>query len=181
LRLRTLALEYLGDYTDLPELTLMVGRTGLVWFLVDGEPYTDHTQRGMALRLLTACNWLQRRMYGIMRPHKTDKELVAVSKAIQWLEDGLDEPERAKEYFRQFYSQNKLDIERGLRVINGARSAHAMIHGTPEQKKKRWAEYQTAVDQCRADNPAWGITAIQSKVAENFDCSLKTIQRHTIK
>jgi len=67
----------------------------------------------------------------------------------------------------------------GWKVRAASKQGHEAIHGTKEEKQQKWARYQQAVNQCHEENLQWGITAIHSKVAEDFDCSTKTIQRHT--
>jgi len=45
------------------------------------------------------------------------------------------------------------DIRRGHKVIGGAKKAHEAVHGTREEKERRWSLYQRVVDAVRAENP----------------------------
>ena len=66
-------------------------------------------------------------------------------------------------------------IRRGAKVLGGASRAHAMVHGTPEQKKQRWRE------QCAAYAHYLEIgkqkTLAKEKAAEQCGVSVKTIER----
>lgn len=72
------------------------------------------------------------------------------------------------------------DADRGFRVRKGQSKAHAASHGSPQQKAKRWAEYQAEVDRLRADHPQWSKQAVRENARKRFGVSTKTIARHTM-
>ena len=71
------------------------------------------------------------------------------------------------------------DAGRGRKVIDGASRGHQIVHGTKEEKERRYAQYQNAVNKQYKENPRRSDTSIAKKVAEDFGVTYKTILRHT--
>ena len=71
------------------------------------------------------------------------------------------------------------DTVRGEKILLNAKEGHQQVHGSHEQKGKRWAEYQDALEEVMSANPDMYVTAARREVAEKFGCSPKTVERHT--
>jgi len=71
-------------------------------------------------------------------------------------------------------------IVRGEKVLAGAKSAHEETHGTAEQKKQRWQQYQDECIELKENNSYLGITEIRRKIAKKNGVSYKTVLRHTV-
>lgn len=71
------------------------------------------------------------------------------------------------------------DVLRGRKIINSARAAHEATHGTEEQKRHRWAEYQRAIELKLSKSPRKSLTQARQEVAKAFGVSLRTIERNT--
>ncbi|MCE9681946.1 hypothetical protein [Halomonas alkalisoli] len=67
----------------------------------------------------------------------------------------------------------------GHKSYLAAKESHEMIHGTQEEKEKRWSELQSILNAVVAEHPAWSITQCRKDAAEKAGCSLRTIYRNT--
>jgi hypothetical protein len=68
---------------------------------------------------------------------------------------------------------------RGKKVLNAAKEGHAQTHGTKHEKKKRWAKMQTSINKLHRQNPFQTYDWLCISVAEEFNCSKRTIERNT--
>lgn len=71
-----------------------------------------------------------------------------------------------------------MDALRGKDTLLGAQHGHEAVHGTIEEKQRRWAQYQAEIDRLREDHPDWSWSNIKRQAAKNMKCSEKTIARH---
>lgn len=69
-------------------------------------------------------------------------------------------------------------LKRGVKTLEAASQGHASVHGTPEEKMCRWAEYQKAYDALRTRRPNLSKTECKRRIAKRMGVSIKTIQRH---
>jgi len=68
---------------------------------------------------------------------------------------------------------------RGRKVQEGSRKGHQGRYGTPDQKHKRWADWQSFVNQSHAENPRKPFRFHAEKAASQFGVSERTIRKHT--
>lgn len=71
------------------------------------------------------------------------------------------------------------DTLRGVKVLDGTKAAHEAVHGTAEEKAKRWASYQEALNAKMASNKSLGVTEARRQVARQFGVDESTIKRNT--
>ncbi|MGI6458541.1 MAG: hypothetical protein ACOX5J_00320 [Candidatus Hydrogenedentales bacterium] len=90
----------------------------------------------------------------------------------------------AAKAFRAGYQQCRLDVvlesppfRRGVKVKDAASQGHATVHGTQEQKKRRWAKYQEEYDAVKSRNPHLSHTRCCGIVAKKMDVHPRTIRR----
>jgi hypothetical protein len=72
------------------------------------------------------------------------------------------------------------DAERGAKVLEGAREGNVATHGTVEEKQARWDAMQERLNELMLADEPMGITTAREKIAREFGCSAKTVQRHTV-
>jgi hypothetical protein len=70
------------------------------------------------------------------------------------------------------------DALRGRKIVTSARSGHESVHGTEEEKKRRWLEDQEEVNRLCKEHPEWSWAEIKRRAAINRRCNAKTIDRH---
>jgi len=67
------------------------------------------------------------------------------------------------------------DVQRGIKVVKGAKASHAQTHGTTEEKERRWSEmtksFQTLIAQ------GLGKISAYRRVAKQFKCNSRTVER----
>jgi len=68
---------------------------------------------------------------------------------------------------------------RGKKVLNSAKEGHVATHGTKQEKKKRWGEYQIEVNALHVKKPNLNYASLCMNIANKFGVSEKTIQRRT--
>lgn len=103
-----------------------------------------------------------------------------------WLLNHADDP-RAKEI--KLVIENHLlilhqiesspDTARGQKTMKSSRKGHEIVHGTKEQKQRRWDEYQDAVNALHAANPRLTYEELAKRTAKDKGVNPKTIKRHT--
>ncbi|MGM0984863.1 MAG: hypothetical protein ACQEXG_15810 [Pseudomonadota bacterium] len=71
------------------------------------------------------------------------------------------------------------DAMRGVGTLNSAKEGHALVHGTDEEKAKRWAELQAALDDKMARRPSLSLTEARRQVADEMGASESTMKRRT--
>jgi hypothetical protein len=71
------------------------------------------------------------------------------------------------------------DALRGIKVLDGARSGHQARYGTTEEKLARLTGYQAFIDAAHARRPGRSYEALVEDASKHFECSAKTIKRHT--
>jgi hypothetical protein len=67
----------------------------------------------------------------------------------------------------------------GAKIRAGASKAHIKTHGTAEEKKQRWAQYQQSLNEVISRNPQlshWGASKL---IAIEKRCAAKTVYRNT--
>lgn len=69
------------------------------------------------------------------------------------------------------------DAARGARILASARKGHEATHGTPEQKKARWAKYASRFEQLATAHPRWSTEQICTEVGKEYGVSAKTVRR----
>jgi hypothetical protein len=84
-----------------------------------------------------------------------------------------------KEKLQVILDLSSEDIARGRKILGGARKGHEAVHGSTEEKSRRYAQYQQSVNELANSNSALSWDAICKKVGEQFGVSGKTISRHT--
>ncbi|OHB73018.1 MAG: hypothetical protein A2Z25_09850 [Planctomycetes bacterium RBG_16_55_9] len=70
---------------------------------------------------------------------------------------------------------------RGKKVQDAAKEGHAAVHGTSEEKQKRYRRYQQAIDMYMKQNPAVSYERACSRVALAEGVHTITVKRHTIR
>ena len=73
------------------------------------------------------------------------------------------------------------DAIRGQQVLRGSRKAHEAVHGTAEEKEKRYATYRATVKKLRKQNPRLSHTRLCQLAALEHSVSSRTILRHVPK
>ena len=71
------------------------------------------------------------------------------------------------------------DAERGQKVVQAARLGHAATYGTAEEKRVRWAAMQQLLDSLTSGSGALPAMVARKRVAGEFNCCVRTVQRHT--
>jgi hypothetical protein len=116
----------------------------------------------------------------------------------QQIQAGLDEATATKEFGQLLNAATEIgvlgqrliarkheeDVLRGRGTLEYARKGHAAEHGTPEEKKRRYAKYQAELDRVRKSNPKLTRNVVAQRVAEKFVAegfrvTKKTIINHT--
>ena len=70
-------------------------------------------------------------------------------------------------------------IDRGKKVLKGAKKGHAVIHGNKSELNERKKEYQKKINALHEKNKNLSYTQLSIKGGEYFDVSAKTIRNHT--
>ena len=78
-----------------------------------------------------------------------------------------------------FVRDREPDAGRGKKVLDGAKQSHEQTHGTPEQKQRKWTEYQKEVDHLCKLHSNWSKANIYLIVSRKFGVASRTIRRHT--
>jgi hypothetical protein len=68
---------------------------------------------------------------------------------------------------------------RGKKTLNSAKMGHVATHGTKQEKKERWGEYQIEVNALHVKKPNLNYASLCMNIANKFGVSEKTIQRRT--
>lgn len=68
-------------------------------------------------------------------------------------------------------------IQRGVKVLQGARLGHEGTHGKQAEKDARWTAMVREVERLRSEHPHLSNSRHQVLAAKNLKCSKKTIQR----
>lgn len=122
------------------------------------------------------------KVFAMLLLHETNETVDF--KSITNVRDLLHDYEKLTLKFEKEKLQAILDlstphIARGTKILGGARKGHEVVHGSAEEKSRRYAEYQRAVNELVHANSALSWDAICKKAGERFGVSKKTILRHT--
>lgn len=76
-----------------------------------------------------------------------------------------------------------LDALRGDKIVSGAQRGHERVHGTKDEKQRRWDIYQDEVNTLCESHSNWSWSRIKGQAvknlkAKNMTCCERTIQRH---
>lgn len=69
-------------------------------------------------------------------------------------------------------------VKSKLKQREDLRKGHESVHGTKAEKEARWSSYQMEVDRLQLEENIL-YTAACETAAEKFECSIKTVFRHT--
>lgn len=97
------------------------------------------------------------------------------------LKEGKGDADKVWELFKEYliaFSEGVSTVETGIRVRIGGRKGHESEHGTEEEKRKRWDEYQTFVNLTHSRFPQFNFSMLLIHTANHFSVSTKTIKRH---
>jgi hypothetical protein len=70
-------------------------------------------------------------------------------------------------------------LARGLKVLRAAKDGHAAQHGTPEQKERRWQEWQTAIDKLRGQYPSYSHNKLCEIASLDLGVPVSTLRLRT--
>jgi len=70
------------------------------------------------------------------------------------------------------------DVERGRKVMAGARAAHKQTHGSQKEKAECWKAYRDSFDDLHKRNPYRPKEWCYTRLAKQFNVCIKTIKRH---
>ncbi len=73
------------------------------------------------------------------------------------------------------YLQDRL---RGQKVLQSAREGHRVIYGTPEDRKRLYAQHQATVNELHVANPRLSWTELSNRAGQVHGCAGRTIRRH---
>lgn len=72
-----------------------------------------------------------------------------------------------------------VDITRGKKVFQSAKRGHKQTHGSDEEKRARYDDYQQAVNMAMDGNPALSYTEACKLIARRKKVHFNTIINHT--
>ena len=81
--------------------------------------------------------------------------------------------------WRSAWAQAKPRVEHSSKMIAARIRGHEKEHGTAEQKRQRWENYQNVLDRVAKEHSGWSRMGVYEEVARLCDCNEKTIRRHT--
>ena len=70
-------------------------------------------------------------------------------------------------------------VKTGREVQTAAAEGHKAVHGTEQEKNKRWDGYKQTIKKLHFENPSFSYSQLCVAAAKSHNVSSKTIQRHT--
>jgi len=124
-------------------------------------------------------NYDPRKLFASLVISEANKDnLVTAYKGVLFLTE--IENERVMGNMKRIYEDEWLPhINRGYKVLKGAKLGHEHTHGTPEDIDMRRKKYHDRCVELLEADQTLGLTKVRKKVADIFDVGYKTVERAT--